>query len=363
MPAAVVTAKERFIYVVTFPDADSPVEKWDVEEFEIRAGTFAKDPLNEKCLLDWASSRHMLQLAGDFAEHIGKIKKAVYENFRDGANKSRLSGEKAGRPYVDGTVAVTGDFVMERSSLGRVPTFFSPEVAQKEFIATLDQEGRIIRRKDRTKDDPDDAKYRRKSLIQVMEDRSPAAVYEVNSEALASCLIEHVQSQFLLDMFSKDGGGGGDDLPLSGIDVVVPPEGSSDVNNADDSSGNSDQPRLSIANEDDSDFHFLEAGLDSKDKVMFSRAWKFDNEYDEFYTNWVSGWYLSKLIQTGHRYDAETALIFDFGSGESKVRVLSLYIPIPSLLPTPYSLLPTPYSLIPTPYSLRCSCVHMPMGW
>ncbi len=58
---------------------------------------------------------------------------------------------------------------------------------------------------------------------------------------------------------------------------------------------------------------------------MFSRAWKFDHddEYDEFHTNWVSGWYLSKLILTGHRYDAETALIFDFGSGESKVLLCS----------------------------------------
>jgi hypothetical protein len=318
MPAAVVTAKERFIYVVTFPDADSPVEKWDVEEFEICAGTSAKDASIEKSLLysyNMVSSQNLS--TGDFAQQIDKVKKRVYEDFRERARRSRLGDKKEGRPYVDGTVAVTGGFVMERNSLGRVPIFYSPKVAQEEFVATLDQEGRIVRRKDRKKDDPDDAKFRRKSLSQAMEDRSPTADYEVNSEALASCLIEHVQSRFLLDMFSKD-----DDLLLSSLEVEVPEDqGSSDVNANSSSGKEDDQPRLSIANEDDSDFNFLEAGLDSKDKVMFSRAWKFDNEYDEFHTNWISGWYLSKLIQTGHRYDAETALIFDFGTGEGKVRV------------------------------------------
>jgi hypothetical protein len=322
MPAAAVTAKGRFIYVVTFPDADSRAEKWDVKEFEIRAGQFAKDPSNEKALLNsfkeaqrGTGSSHQL-ITTNFETKINQVKQNVYDDCRERAKgpreKTRTLTPTPSGPYVDGTVAVTGDFVMERKSLGRVPTFYSPNDAQEEFIATLDQEGRFVRRKDRKKDDPDYAKFRRRSLSHVMEEaRSAAADYELDSEVLASCLIEHVQSQFLLDMFSKDGG-----LPLSSIDVEVSQKrdragGSSDVNN-DDSSGN--QPRLPNAHEDDSDFDFsaAKAGLDSKDKVIFSRAWKFDNEYDDFYTNWISGWYLSKLIQTGHRYDAETTLIFYF---------------------------------------------------
>ncbi len=186
-----------------------------------------------------------------------------------------------------------------------------------------------MRRKDRKKDDPDDAKFRTKSLRQIIEDRSPGADYELDSEALALCLVEHVQSEFLLDMFLNDGG-----LPVSSINVEVVPT-TQDRDRADDGGGSSE-----TAHEEDGDFDFsvaAEAGLDSKDKVIFSRAWKFDNEYDEFHTNWISGWYLSKLIQTGHRYDAETALIFDFGSLESKV-----------WFPIPYPLFPIP---IPDPLS------------
>ncbi len=78
MPAAVVTAKGRFIYVVTFPDADSPVEKWDVEEFEICAGKFAKDPSNEKSLLN------------SFRGSLDEVKRKVYEDFRERAKRSRL---------------------------------------------------------------------------------------------------------------------------------------------------------------------------------------------------------------------------------------------------------------------------------
>jgi hypothetical protein len=368
MPAAVVTAKGRFIYVVTFPDANRPAEEWDVEEFEIHAGKFAKAPSNEKSLSETVKEveppRRKISLT-DFMESeaessntrnrrrkssvpdflveirrkhssspdlslqvinrvfvpkIADVKEKVYADFRENANRSRFE-KKEGLPYVDGTVAVTGDFVRERHSLGSVLTFYSPKVAQEEFIATLDQERqtsgeRIVRRKDRKKDDPDDA-----------ENPSPAADYEVDSEALASRLIEHVQSQFLLDMFLKDGGievGVGS----KDIDVALPQDrggadGSSSVNDADSSVN---QPSSSNnANEDDSLYDFSEAGLDSKDKVVFSRAWKFDtdDEYDEFHTNWVSGWYLSKLIQTGHRFDAETALVFDFGSGESKVLLCS----------------------------------------
>ncbi len=142
MPAAVVTAKGRFIYVVTFPDADSQTEKWDVKEFAIRAGKFAKD--HEKSLLDafrdaprgHGASSHNLITTG-FEAELAEVKKNVRDDFRERATGLLRLGEKAGtgnltpsRPYVDGTVAVTGDFVMERKSLGRVPTFYSPKAAQ-----------------------------------------------------------------------------------------------------------------------------------------------------------------------------------------------------------------------------------------
>ncbi len=224
MPAAVVTAKGRFIYVVTFAGADRPVDTWDVEEFEIHAGTFASEGSIQTFLSaaveqlgseppttrnrrdsfpvpDFLVEMHRKHSAPDvllhgvnrvFVPKIEPVKDQVYADFRRRANRSRRN--KAGQPYVDGTVAVTGDFVRERHSLGSVLTFYSPKVAQDEFIATLDQERptsgeRFVRRRDRhKKDDPD------------------GAGYEVDSEALASRLIEHVQSQFLLDMFKKDGG-------------------------------------------------------------------------------------------------------------------------------------------------------------
>jgi len=53
-------------------------------------------------------------------------------------------------------------------------------------------------------------------------------------------------------------------------------------------------------------------------KIIFSKLWRFENQFEAFPTNWVAGWYIQSMKNTGSLYDSETCLMFDFGSGEGK---------------------------------------------
>jgi hypothetical protein len=323
MPDAVCTAKGNFIYIVTFPEADGPMEQWPVQEFKIELGGITADrvkeakggttPQNEAGKLDWATnSQRGVAMAKDVVGKLKTVKMEVYKKFLENARKNR-SGTG---PYADGTVAVVGDFLEGRENLGRVITFEPPGVAQESFLGTLDTED-VVSLKDQHGIGPGDTFDSTKSmptLKAIIDDRPEE--FDVDIKKLHSRLVEHVQMEFLKDMFENDGGlkssVGLDDVDVNGL------ESSSDVNDT-------QRDRMSSVGDDAGDIHFdfSDEGLDSKDKIVFSNSWKFDNEFETFNTNWVSGWYLTTLRTTGHRFDAETALIFDFGSGEGKALLCS----------------------------------------
>jgi hypothetical protein len=303
MPNAVCTAKGHFIYIVTFSEADGSMEQWPVQEFEIELGGITADrvkeakggtePQNEAARSDWkTNSERGAAMAQDVVGKLDTVKMEVYKTFLEKARKNR-SGTG---PYVDGTVAVVGDFLEGRENLGRVVTFQSPVVAQENFLGTLATED-VVSLKDKQNAGPStfDLTRRNATLRAIVDDRPED--FDVDIKKLHSRLVEHVQMEFLKDMFENDGG-------LKSLSDV-------NVNLSSEQQG------------EDINFDCSDNGLDSKDKIVFSNSWKCDNEFETFDTNWVSGWYLTTLRTTGHLFDAETAVIFDFGTGEGRAMVCS----------------------------------------
>jgi len=308
MPSAVVTAKGRYIYVVTFPEEDSTFESWKVDELEIEIEKFVGNmPIVVKDTALPQGSSHKLGYIQEFKDEFEEKKKSAYANFLEKANSGRPQ-EARKKPFTDGFVVVTGDFLNNRNDLGRSVTFFTPGDAKDRFSTSVEF-GRedIFERKINGEDDLSREMSRRKSIKTILsEEGAPLESINVDPEKLRERIIEHVQMNFLEDMFKEDGG-------LSPEDIQIEMESSSSVDN-----GEEGRPRLSsVGGVVDEGFDTTD-GLDGKDKIVFSHSWSFENEYDLFFTNWVSGWYLSTLNLTGHRYDAETALIFDFGSSEGK---------------------------------------------
>jgi hypothetical protein len=357
LPSAMVTAKGDCIMIVKFPSrTDVPLEKWKVIEMELNTEK-VKKKIDSKLGLDkpqtTRTSVSHFQCPSLFGTHEElKRRTSVLRLYNNGKNdkndfeeiKEVMTTavndmlEAAAKDHnleqlCDGLVVAGGEFCQKPDKgdelLGKVlgqhvPIFTANEAHDEVSIFDIfETPDDSVRSTSSVKKPRRHSMPKLKLSLRNLDLRSPELQHCITSEldlindkekmsqALVQVLKAHARSLVLKDLFSTPGIGAG----AEGARAQPGPEGL--VRAASYPAALPAKVRLPRAASYPEKLTTKGSPF-KKRSIIFSKLWRFENQFEAFPTNWVSGWYLQSMKDTGSLYDSETCLIFDFGSSEGK---------------------------------------------